>query len=113
MNIQPKNDYILVKMDDDVEHTSGGLLKPDGAYESILRTGVVVDVGPGLRSKKSDKHLALDISKGEGVVFNRFIASSTKTAESLHLFALEENEALIRENDVLLAYDRSEPPEFV
>jgi hypothetical protein len=46
------------------------------------------------------------------VVFNRFIASNTKSAEALHQFALDADEALIKAGDILLVYDRKEPINF-
>jgi co-chaperonin GroES (HSP10) len=111
-------DNILVKMDPDADKVAGGLLfKPEEAYETILRTGEVIAVGPGRHAKRGERDLGtripLGVEVGEGVVFNRFIASNTKTAEALHQFVLEKSEALIRPNDILLAYDRKNPISFI
>lgn len=112
------NDWILVKMDPDSNKTlSGTLYKPDEAYETALRTGKVMAVGPGPLAKKGedrylDFRIPVGVEVGEGVVFNRVIAIKTKTAEALHQVVLEEDEALIRPNDILLAFDHSNPPVF-
>jgi len=118
MKIRPLNDWVLVQMDPEDNKVSGGLLvRPDIALTTILRTGVVKAVGPGPVAKKGsdtylDKTVPTGLEPGDGVVFNRVIASMTKTAEALHQAVLSENEALIRPNDILLVYDRKEPLRF-
>lgn len=107
-------DNVLVKMDPDKELTSSGIIiKPKEAMETIMRTGVVVAVGPGKYAKKGerdlDKRVPIPLEVGDGVVFNRFVASNTKTAEALHQHVLDDDEALIKGSDVLLAYDRGRP----
>jgi co-chaperonin GroES (HSP10) len=111
-------DYVLVRMDPDTDKVAGGVLyKPDAAFETLLRTGEVLALGPGKEAKRNGmptgKRLPIDLKIGDGVVFNRFIASNTKTAEAMHRqHVLDENEALIRPNDVLLVFDREEAPRF-
>lgn len=113
MRLRPCGNNILVKMDPDSEKTAGGLLiKPDGALDSILRTGEVIGVGPGAVSPKTGKNVPTGVELGEGVVFNRFIAANTKTAEALHQFALSKDEAFIKPADVLLVFDRKDPPKI-
>lgn len=113
MGIKPHNDWVLIKMDPETDEMAGGLLvKPETAHETILRTGVVLDVGPGKYSAKGDQRTPLDVEPGEGVVFVKFVADSTKTAEALQ-HHLGPDEALIKVGDILLAYDRSEAPEFL
>jgi co-chaperonin GroES (HSP10) len=110
-------DNILIKMDPDSDKTASGILfKPADALETILLTGVVAAVGPGKWAKRGDRNLStripVGVEVGEGVVFNRFIASNTKSAEALHQFALDADEALIKAGDILLVYDRKEPINF-
>lgn len=103
-------DNILVKLDSESSMTSSGLIvRPREAVETILRTGEVIATGPGKRSKKGDKLVPTGVEVGDGVVFNRFVASNTKTAEALHQYVLDENEGLIKGSDVLLVYDRESP----
>lgn len=110
-------DNILVRMDAESNRTASGVLfKPDDALETILRTGEVIAVGPGKFAKRGDQDLntrvPICVEVGEGVVFNRFVATHTKTAEALHQFALDKDEALIKPSDILLVYDRKEPINF-
>ena len=113
MRLRPCGNNILVKMDPDSDKVADGLLfKPEGAYDSILRTGEVIDVGPGAISPKNGERVPTGVEKGDGVVFNRFIAGHTKTAEALHQFTLSKDEAIIKPNDVLLVYDRKDPPKI-
>jgi co-chaperonin GroES (HSP10) len=102
-------DRILVKMDPEKDTVAGGVLfKPDDAYETILRTGVVTQVGPGKWTKDGKKRMPVGVEVGEGVVFNRFIASDTKTAQALHGAVLEPDEGLLDPKDILVVYDRKE-----
>jgi len=107
-------DNILIRLDTESEKTSSGIIfRPNEAMETILRTGEVISVGPGRWAKNKDIDLDMRIPMvvevGEGVIINRFIASNTKTAETLHQFILDEDEALIKASDILLVYDRKTP----
>lgn len=102
---------VLVKMDPEKETVAGGLLvKPETAHEHVLRTGEVVRVGKGKRSKKTGDHLPMTLQPGDGVVFVRFMAD-TKTSEALQ-YHFGKDHVLLKEGDVLLAYDRADAPEF-
>jgi len=109
MSLRLMNDWILVRMDpDSLEVAHGLLIRPEKAYDTILRTGEVMQVGPGPMAKNTageclGSRIPLGVEVGEGVVFNRVIASLTKTAEALHQHVLEKDEALIRPNDILLS----------
>jgi co-chaperonin GroES (HSP10) len=105
-------DRILVKIDPESKVTASGLLvKPDDAHESIVQTGVVVDVGPGRWAEEKNVRIPVGVEPGEGVLFVKFTATSTKTAQSLQAH-LDKDEALLQPNDILLAYDRKNPPAF-
>jgi len=105
-------DRILVRMDPESEKTISGLLfKPDDAHETVFRTGEVIDVGPGKWIDKKNERIPMPVERGEGVLFIKFVATSTKTAESLKAH-LGDAEALLQPNDVLLVFDRKEFPRF-
>jgi co-chaperonin GroES (HSP10) len=118
MGLRLMNDWVMIKMDaDSNELCSGLLVKPGASFNTILRTGKVINVGPGPLAKKDDntyidKRISIDISIGDGVVFNRFIASDTKSAQALHQISLAEDEALIRPSDILLVFDYESRPRF-
>ena len=102
--IQPHNDWILIKMDPESDMVAGGLLhKPETAHDTINRTAEVLAVGPG-KLNTSGKRNPLGVSPGDGVVFGKFVATKTRTAEAL-LQYLGKDEALIRESDVLVTYE--------
>ena len=104
-------EQVLVKMDPDNEAIAGGLLvKPETAHEHVLRTGEVIQVGSGKRSKKTGERLPMTLQPGDGVVFVRFMAD-TKTSEALQ-YHLGKDHVLLKEGDVLLSYDRADAPEF-
>lgn len=108
------HDFILIKLDPDTQKV-GRIWKPDGAYDHVLRTGEVVDIGPGRWAEKKgmalNKRCPVDLEVGEGVVFVRFVADGTRTARAIQ-YHIGEGYALLMPSDVLLAYDRSDPPEI-
>jgi co-chaperonin GroES (HSP10) len=109
--IRPMNDRIRVKIDPDKEMTSGGIIKPDDAHEGVLATGVVLDVGPGCWAKKGNKREPMGLEKGEGVVFVKFHHLTETNKGVQHVIG--KDELLLQPNDILLVYDRKDPPEFV
>lgn len=105
-------DRILLRLDPESKKTvSGVLYKPDDAHDTILRTGEVIGVGPGRWAQERDVRKPVGVELGEGVVFIKFVATSTKTAEAIQPY-LDGDEALISVNDVLLVYDRKVSTSF-
>jgi co-chaperonin GroES (HSP10) len=114
MDCRPVNDQILISVDPErdtaVLHSDVKIYKPDGACDHVLGTGEVLAVGPGLLSKKGIRK-SIDLRPGEGVVFIKFVAGYTETSKSVQ-FVIGKDKALIRPTDVLLVYDRTDPPVF-
>ncbi len=111
--MRPWGNSVLVRMDPEKSTTHSGILyKPDGAHEDVLRTGEVVDVGPGkyLRDDSSAR-TPMDVKVGDGVVFVKFVASFTETAKSIQK-VIGKDMALLQLSDIMLVYDRKEAPEF-
>jgi len=104
------NDWVHIRLDPD-EEMAGSIIKPQGAYDHILRTAEVLQVGPGVWCKGLDKREPMGVEPGEGVVFIRFVADSTRTAQSIQA-KIGKDEALIRLSDIMLVYDRKDPPRF-
>jgi len=104
---------VLIKLDPESNKTKSGVLfKPEGACEDVLRTGVVVDVGPG--KYLTDDTMArqpMDVKVGDGVVFVKFVATHTETAKGIREY-LKEDEALLQLSDIMLVFDHGNPPEF-
>jgi chaperonin GroES len=108
--IEVRNDWLLIRIDPESKMSVSGLIhKPDGAHEHIFATAEVLKVGPGKWVEEQNKRMPMDVQPGDGVVYMKFVATHTKTAEAIR-YALPEDQAMIRINDVLLVYDRKDPP---
>ena len=91
MNIRPLNDRILVKRLEEEETTKGGIIIPDSAKEKPAE-GKVVAVGKG-KVGDDGKAIALEIKKGDRILFGKYSGTEVK---------IDGNEYLImREDDVL------------
>lgn len=113
--IRPANDNILIRVDEESEVTAGGLIKPADATESVQGTAEVLAVGPGLWTKPKNggppERISTGVEKGDGVVFIKYLAK-TRTNEQLSQWHLGVRELLIKPGDVLLIYNRKDPPRF-
>ncbi len=91
MNIRPLQDRILVKRVEEEAKTKGGIIIPDSAKEKPAE-GVVVAVGNG---KKADDGnlIALDVKKGDRVLFAKYAGTEVKINDEEHL--------IMREDDIL------------
>ena len=91
MNLQPLGDRVVVKVLDEEETTISGIVLPDTAKEQPQR-GRVLAVGPGARDENG-KHMEMDVSEGEEVIFSKYGGTEIK---------LGADEVLIlRESDIL------------
>lgn len=92
MNVRPLHDRILVqRLEDKQEKSEGGIIIPDSAKEKPQR-GKVTAVGNGKTLDDGTK-VALEIKKGDKVLFGKYAGTEVK---------IESNEYLIlREDDVL------------
>lgn len=99
-------DRVHVRLDPRKTKTSGGIIIPDNS-EQVVRTGVVLRVGPGrfvkVRRRGTQEYREVlrptVVQEGERVAF--FIASvDTKTGKAVSQY-LQEDERVIREDDVL------------
>ena len=90
-NVRPLHDRILVKRIDEEAKTKGGLIIPDTAKEKPME-GKVLAVGKGRVDDEGKVH-ALDVHKGDRVLFGKYSGSEIRVAGDEHL--------IIREDDVL------------
>ena len=91
MGIRPLQDRVLVKRVKEEEMTKGGIIIPDTAKEKPIE-GKVVSVGNG-KVTDSGTVRALDVKKGDVVLFGKYSGTEVKIDGEEHL--------ILREDDIL------------
>jgi chaperonin GroES len=91
MNIRPLQDRVLVKRVEEEEKTKGGIIIPDSAKEKPVE-GKVIAVGKGKVADDGSVR-ALDIKKGDRVLFGKYAGTEVKLDGVEHL--------IMREDDIL------------
>jgi chaperonin GroES len=91
MKMRPLHDRILVKRVEEETKTKGGIIIPDTAKEKPQEAKVVA-VGTG-RLTDDGKVVALEVKKGDRVLFGKYSGSEVQIDGEEHL--------IIREEDVL------------
>lgn len=76
MNLRPLHDRVIVKRLEEEKKSAGGIIIPDNAAEKPVR-GEVIAVGSG---KKTDdgKTVAMDVKKGDVILFGKYSGSEVK-----------------------------------
>ena len=91
MKIRPLQDRVIVKRLEEEQKTAGGIIIPDTAKEKPQK-GEIVAAGPGKRNEEG-KLQALDVKKGDKVLFSKYAGTEIK---------VEGEELLImREDDIM------------
>ena len=88
MDIRPLHDRVVVKRIEESETMQGGLYIPDSAKEKPQQ-GEVVAVGNGKRDD-SGKVNALDVQKGDRILFGKYSGSDIKLNGSEYLIMRED-----------------------
>jgi chaperonin GroES len=96
MKIRPLQDRILVKRLKEEEKTKGGIIIPDSAKEKPSE-GIVVAVGKGKVLENGTK-VALDVKKGDRILFSKYGGTEVKIEGEEHL--------IMREDDILGVVER-------
>ena len=91
MNIRPLYDRIVVRRIESKETMQGGLYIPDSAKEKP-QEGEVVAVGKGKRLEDG-KVVALDVQKGDRILFGKYSGSDIKI-DGEELLIMREDEVL-------------------
>jgi chaperonin GroES len=90
-NIRPLHDRLIVRRIEEGEQVRGGIIIPDAAKEKP-QEGEVIAVGEG-KYRKDGTRQALDVKKGDRVLFGKYSSSEIK---------IDGEEVLImREDEVL------------
>ncbi|MBA3017000.1 MAG: co-chaperone GroES [Proteobacteria bacterium] len=91
MKLRPLQDRILVKRVEEESTTKGGIIIPDTAKEKPVE-GEVIAVGIG-KVDEAGKRIALEIKKGDKILFGKYSGTEVKIEGEEYL--------IIREEDVL------------
>ena len=76
MKFRPLHDRVVVKRIEEDERTTGGIIIPDTAKEKPSQ-GKVIAVGPGTLDDNG-KQVALDVKKGNKVLFGKWSGTEVK-----------------------------------
>ena len=91
MKLRPLQDRVLVQRVEEETTTKGGIIIPDTAKEKPAE-GKVVAVGNG-KIGEDGKRIALDIKKGDRILFGKYSGNEVKIGGEEYL--------IMREDDVL------------
>ncbi|MDT7603007.1 MAG: chaperonin GroES [Acidobacteriota bacterium] len=90
-NIKPLHDRVIVRRIEEGEQVRGGIIIPDTAKEKP-QEGEVVAVGEG-KYRKDGTRQALDVKKGDRVLFGKYSSSEIKI-DGEELLIMREDEIL-------------------
>jgi chaperonin GroES len=76
MKFRPLHDRVVVRRIDAEQKSTGGIIIPDTAKEKPQQ-GEIIAVGPGARDE-SGKIVALDVKKGDRVLFGKWSGTEVK-----------------------------------
>jgi chaperonin GroES len=91
MKVRPLQDRVLIKRVAEEQKTKGGIIIPDTAKEKPAE-GEVVAVGAGKANDKG-KVRALDVKKGDRILFGKYAGNEIKIDGVDHL--------ILREDEIL------------
>ena len=87
MKFRPLHDRVVVKRVEEDTKTKGGIIIPDTAQEKPMQ-GEVVAVGPGARDENG-KIVALDVKKGDRILFGKWSGTEVKIDGTEYLIMKE------------------------
>ena len=92
MKFRPLHDRVVVKRLESETKTSGGIIIPETAAEKPQQ-GEVVAVGPGTRDE-SGKLIAIDLKKGDKVLFGKWSGTEVKI-DGQELLIMKESDVMV------------------
>lgn len=92
VNVRPLHDRVLVeRIEDEAQKSAGGIIIPDTAREKPQK-GKVIAVGEG-KIGDDGKRIAMDVKKGDNVLFGKYAGNEIKIDGVEYL--------IMREDDIL------------
>ena len=92
--VVPLGDRIVLKREEALSTTAGGIVLPDAAKDKPQK-GTVISVGDGYVSRDGKRH-ALSLKAGDRVIFTTYAGDEITVGEEEYL--------LLRESDVLAVF---------
>ena len=90
MDIKPLSDHILIEPIKGEEKTKSGILLPDTAEKERPEQGKVIATGPG-KKNASGKVLAVEVKKGDKILFTKYGPTEIKVDGKEYLIARQED----------------------
>ena len=87
MKFRPLHDRVVVKRVEEDTKTKGGIIIPETAQEKPMQ-GEIIAVGPGARDE-SGKVVALDVKKGDRILFGKWSGTEVKIDGTEYLIMKE------------------------
>ena len=91
MNLKPLHDRVLVERVSSEDKTKGGIIIPDTAQEKPME-GKVLAVGNGARNENGQV-VALDVKKGDRILFGKWSGTEVKT-DGKELLIMKESDIM-------------------
>ncbi len=89
VNVKPLGDRVLVKQDEEIQKTDGGIFLPETAKEAPQR-GTVVRVGTG-KVLENGQVRSLAVKEGDKIIFGKYSGTKVKMGQDELLFMREED----------------------
>jgi chaperonin GroES len=89
MKLRPLQDRILIQRVKEDEKTKGGIIIPDTAKEKPIE-GTVIAAGNGKLSENG-KRVALDVKKGDRILFGKYSGTEVKIESEEYLIMREDD----------------------
>jgi chaperonin GroES len=89
MKLRPLQDRILVQRVKEEDKTKGGIIIPDTAKEKPIE-GKVIAAGKGKLSEEG-KRIALEVKKGDRILFGKYSGSEVKVEGEEYLIMREDD----------------------
>ena len=93
--VRPLHNRIIVQRIKEEEKTAGGIIIPDTAKEKPTE-GRVIAAGPGRRDEKGNL-IAMDVKKGDRVLFSKYSGNEVNLDGEEHLIISEDDVPAILE----------------
>ncbi|MGI5823587.1 MAG: co-chaperone GroES [Dethiobacteria bacterium] len=94
MNLKPLGDRVIIKVLEEEEKTSSGIVLPDQAKEKP-QEGEIKAVGPG-RVLDDGKRAEMDVKVGDKVVYSKYAGTEIKIEGEEYL--------ILRQDDILAVF---------